>query len=112
MQNTLASQTFNLIVNNLGATIHYTGNEQVVKTAIDILIQDSRLVCAQPFAITEKIVDRSVIIGIPGQDSEFDRLLTSHNIVYSDLQGKWEAFKIIVVETIENQKSKIESICL
>ena len=97
-QNTFASQNFDLIANDTGAFFYYNGNETVVKTAVDILIQDSKLVCAQPFTMTDRIVDRSVIIGIPGHDLAFDRLLSQYGISYSDLHGKWEAFKMQVVD--------------
>ncbi|MFT3739893.1 MAG: glycosyl hydrolase 115 family protein [Breznakibacter sp.] len=89
-----ASAGFSLITNDKGAPVYYGGNERVVKTAIGMLIEDSRLVCTHPFTQTGKITSSSVIVGIPAREPEFQKLLSKHGIDISGIHDKWEAFRI------------------
>jgi hypothetical protein len=92
---TNASANFNLIENNKGAVIHYKGNEKVVKTALEMLIDDSRLVCEIPVSWTDRVERNSIIVGIPDKEPTFKELVSQHKIDISDIQDKWEAFKIV-----------------
>jgi hypothetical protein len=89
---------FQLIADGIGAKLYCPENKQVVETAINMLIDDSRLVCKEPFAITPTIEKRTVIIGIPEQNGTIRDLLDAGKIKYSDITGKQEAFKIVPAE--------------
>ncbi|KAA6300885.1 MAG: hypothetical protein EZS26_002969 [Candidatus Ordinivivax streblomastigis] len=92
--NLQASESFHLIRKNVGASVYYQGKEPVVKTAIKLLIQDSKSVCLHPFTHTETVIDHSIVVGVLGQDQEFQKLLLKYKIDCSVIQGQWEAFQI------------------
>lgn len=98
-----AAVEFDLIKSNRGATIHYKGSENVVQVALQMLIADSRLVCEHPFSVVEVYEHRSIIVGVIRHDREFDELLSRYDVNASDISGKWEAFKIQVVEDQGNR---------
>ncbi|MDR1718177.1 MAG: glycosyl hydrolase 115 family protein, partial [Prevotella sp.] len=60
-----------------------------------MLIQDSKLICKDPFSIVDDIQDNTIIIGIPDKDSHIKKIVEEYKIDISDLSGKWEAFKIV-----------------
>lgn len=90
--------SFKLIENNKATSLYYSGNEQVINTAIEILVGDSKLVCGDPFTRTNGIGDNTVIIGVSDKDAAIRELTTKYKIETADLAGKWEAYKIQVVE--------------
>jgi len=94
-----ASDIFNLIKNDTGAELYYAGTEKVVTTALEMLIEDSRQVCSQPFTRTNDPADRTIIIGIPEKEEAIRKLAIKYNVPVSDLTGKWEAYKIQAVES-------------
>ena len=47
---------------------------------------------------TDLLKNARLLIGTLGQESSFDRYLSDWNIPTDDIAGKWEAFKIKVVE--------------
>ena len=93
-KNVLASN-FDLIKDDTAAKLYYTGNELVVKTAIDLLIDDSKLICKHPFEQVNQVGNHTVVIGIPDREPAFRVLLEQNKIDYKDVTGKWEAYKII-----------------
>jgi hypothetical protein len=92
------ANSFRLIDRNKGAQLYYQGNEQVVQTALEMLVDDSGLICDDPFSITTTIKNRTIIVGIPGREKAFCDLLVANHIDFSDITGKWEAYKITVVK--------------
>lgn len=97
-----ASNAFKLIEDDRGATIYYNGNEQVINTAIEILIEDSKLVSGNPFSLTGQIGNRTIVVGIQDKDTGFKELMAKYKINASDISNKWEAFKIECVESDGN----------
>ena len=97
-----AQSPFRLIGNENGTFVYYKGNEQVVNTALDILIGDSELVNEKPLSRIREIKDNTVIIGIPGEESGFDNLVARYRLNVSDIEGKWEAYKIQIVQDGNN----------
>ena len=93
-----AATSFRLIEAGKGAPVCYGGSEQVVKTAIELFLADSKLVCNSPSILIQKPEDRAILIGIPGLDPEFDSFLTQHKINLNNINGKWEAFKLEAVK--------------
>lgn len=93
-----AASGFRLIEAGKGASVCYNGNEQVVKTAIELFLADSKLVCNAPGTLVQKPANQTVLVGIPGRDSEFDGILTQNKINLTEVNGKWEAFKLEAVE--------------
>ncbi|MDR1716232.1 MAG: glycosyl hydrolase 115 family protein, partial [Prevotella sp.] len=85
---------FDLVKNDNAATLYYTGNELVVNTAIDLLINDSKLICQKPFSITGNPENNTIIIGIPGREPALKELTVKYGLDVSGLEGKWEAYKI------------------
>ena len=83
-------------------TIHYAGQEPVILTAIDILENDSKLVCDTPLSITDKPTTGTVIVGMPHSEPAINALTTRYNIDTSDLAGRWEAYKIQAVQSDGN----------
>ena len=69
-KNVLASN-FDLIKDDTAAKLYYTGNELVVKTAIDLLIDDSKLICKHPFEQVNQVGNHTVVIGIPDREPAF-----------------------------------------
>lgn len=94
LQSIFAMESFNLVDGGTGAKIYYAGDKPVVNTVLDILIEDSRLVCETPFERTYTIGNRTVVVGIPDIEPEFQKLLEQHEISSKDISGKWEAFRI------------------
>lgn len=92
-----AQSSFRLIGNENGTFVHYTGNEQVVNTALDILIGDSELLSEKPFSRIPEITNNTIIAGIPGRDAAFDDLVSKYKLDVSDIEGKWETHKMQVV---------------
>lgn len=92
-----AQSTFCLIGNENGTFVYYTGNEQVVNTALDILIGDSELISEKPFSRILEITNNTIIVGIPGRDAAFDDLVSKYKLDVSDIEGKWETHKMQVV---------------
>lgn len=88
---------FKIIKQGQGASLYYAGDIPLVRTAIDILIGDSKLVAQQPFELTNEPKAGTIVIGIPGQDESFDELLVKYKIDISALKGQWEAFHLQVV---------------
>lgn len=97
-QHLFAQQKFSLISNNKAAPVYYQGEEQVIRTAIDILIEDSKLVCETPFSLIDKTDNKTIIVGIPDKEPTLKELTSKYKINVSDLTGKWEAYKIQAVE--------------
>ncbi|PRD51342.1 glycosyl hydrolase 115 family protein [Sphingobacterium gobiense] len=85
---------FKLVANGQGASLHYSGTMSLVRTAIGLVVEDSKSVAERPFRLTDEPKDGSVIIGIPGESQTFDQLLAKHQIDISDIKGQWEAFHI------------------
>ncbi len=94
----LQASGFKLIENNKGANLFYGGNEQVVLTAIEMLIGDSRLVCDTPLVRHTQVESSSIWVGIPEKEADFKQLLIQYQVDYSDIRDQWEAFKIQKVE--------------
>lgn len=95
LQNISATNKFDLIKDDAGAKLYYAGKEQVVKTTIDILIGDSKLICKNPFEQINQIENHTVVIGIPDKEPAFRELLEQNKIDYKGISGKWEAYKIV-----------------
>lgn len=80
-----AQKGFILIANGQGTSLHYSGTTPLVKTAVGLVIEDSKSVADQPFRLTDKPKSGSVVIGIPGESKTFDQLLSKHQIDISDI---------------------------
>src|SRR5690606_35905039 len=98
-----AQEGFKLIANGQGASLHYSGTTPLVKTAIDLVVDDSKSVAGRPFRLTDKPNSGSVVIGIPGENKAFDQLLSKHQIDISGIKGQWEAFRIQAVHDGKRQ---------
>ncbi len=85
---------FRIIGNEKGTFVHYTGTEQVVNTALGLLAEDYKQVSSTSLVRAEKIQDNTIVVGIPGKDPAFDKLLSELGVSASGLTGKWEAYKI------------------
>lgn len=69
----------------------------MVKTAIEMLVADSRLVCDRPFSVTGRLSTPCIVVGMVGEGAGFDAFLSRNKVDVSDIAGKWEAFKIETV---------------
>ncbi len=94
----LRASDFYLIENNKGAKIYYSGNEPVVTTAVKILISDSKLISAEPIQQINAIDNQTIIVGVLNKEAGFRQLLAQHKINTSDIENKWEAFKIQTIQ--------------
>lgn len=94
-----ATPVFRLIETGKGASVCYKGNEQVIKTAIELFLADSKSVCSTPGVQVQVPENRTVLVGIPEREPEFNNLLAQYKIDINDIKGKWEAFKLETVET-------------
>lgn len=98
IQANAADSPFKLIENNKATTLYYNGNELVISTAVEILIEDSKQVCNSPFTRINEVGNNTVVIGIPDKDAAVRELATKYKIETDDLTGRWEAYKIQAVE--------------
>lgn len=98
LQQVFAADSFKLITDNTAAKLYYDGNDQVVNTALDMLINDSKLICKNPFERINKVDGRTIVVGIPNNKPAFDLLLGQNKIDYKDISGKWEAYKIVATD--------------
>ncbi|TJY68793.1 hypothetical protein FAZ19_04040 [Sphingobacterium alkalisoli] len=94
-----AADGFKLIASNKGTSVYYGGDEVVVNTALAMLIEDSKAVAGTGFERLSNVKNGGIIVGIPGEDGQLDKLLSKHNVDISDITGQWEAFQIKVVQT-------------
>lgn len=95
---TQAADSFKLIDNDKGATIFYKGNQKVINTAIQMLVEDSKMVCKNPFSKADEIRNNAIIVGIPEDESIIKELVSKYKLDISGLTGKWEAYKIESVQ--------------
>lgn len=93
---------FNLISGGVGTSIYYGGKQQVVNTAIEMLVKDSELVGNYPFNIENSIGRGRVLVGILGEDTAFDNLLIKYKVDVKRIKNQWEAFHIEVLGKNEN----------
>lgn len=91
---TIFANGFNLIKDNKAADICYSGSAQVVVSAIDMFLGDSKLVARDASAKVSSINDKTIVVGIIGEDPAFDRLVSDYKLDISDIKNKWEAFLI------------------
>jgi hypothetical protein len=92
------AQEFDLIADDVGAHLYYKGGEPVVETAIGMLMEDAKLVCKTPFAPTDSVARRTVVIGIPAREPALRALLADYGVGWTALQGRWEAFQLRAAE--------------
>ena len=92
------SSTFKLIENDRAASFYYEGTDQVVNTTIEILIEDAKQICKDPFTRIDEIKNNTIIIGIPDKESVIKQLANKYKIETGDLTGQWEAYKIQAIE--------------
>ena len=93
-----ASVSFRLVGKDMNTVIYYNGCEQVVKTAIEMLVADSKLVSDRLFTMANELEKGTVVIGIPDREPVIKALAVSCKVETSDLSKKWEAFKIQTAE--------------
>lgn len=90
---------FDLIDRATPLTVFLSEKEKsVVGTATRLFMEDMEKVSGVPPATAENLNAAHLLIGTLGQEAAFDRYLSTWNISTEDIAGKWEAFKITVVE--------------
>ncbi|MBD9108753.1 glycosyl hydrolase 115 family protein [Bacteroides nordii] len=90
---------FELVSTSTPLTVYHSQNEaDVVHTAVNLFIDDMEAVSGQLPVKTDLLRNARLLIGTLGQESSFDCYLSDWNIPTDDIAGKWEAFKIKVVE--------------
>jgi len=94
-----AKNGFKLIDGKKSASLVYTGHEPVVRTAIDLLIDDSKEVAGTAFTELNRLVDGSIVVGTYGQERNFDDFLAQNKVDLSGIKGKWEAFQLQLIES-------------
>ena len=85
---------FSLIKEGKGASLVYWGEAPVVCSAIDMLIEDSKLVCTEPILKTTRLESQTILVGVLGENKKFDALLAQQCPQSLKIRGKWEAFFI------------------
>lgn len=85
---------FPIIEKGESASIHYSGNERVVKKAVELFIEDTKRVSDKASSRVGVIENRTIIVGVLGKQPNFDTLASKSSIDFSPIQGKWEAFLI------------------
>ncbi len=94
---TFAADGFGLIRRDKQTAVCYNGQEPVVQTAINILFDDVKRVAEQGFIRSPKLQNGSVVVGVSGENTMLDQLLSTWNVDISSLHGQWEAFQLQVV---------------
>ena len=89
-----ATTPFVLSRDSVSSSIWYGGGEQVINTAIDILMEDSSEALEIPFRRVESPDECTIVVGIPGKEPNLEAMVSSCGISTADLDGKWEAYKI------------------
>src|SRR5690606_28512627 len=87
-----AQDGFKLISKGQGTSIYYKGQTALVQTALEMLVGDSERVAERPFQLTKKPGNGAILVGIPGEDKTFDKLLATHKVDVASVAGAWEAF--------------------
>ncbi len=98
-----AAVPFDIIKDGRPAAVYYTGGQNVVSTALEILSLDIELVCGTPAAVTDgpgQLTGGTITVGVIGEEVT-DALLAQHGVDISEIEGKWEAFCIHTVETAQ-----------
>ncbi|WP_196939850.1 glycosyl hydrolase 115 family protein [Sphingobacterium pedocola] len=93
-----ATAQFELIRRDKQTQVTYNGTDPVVKTAIDMLLDDARRVSEQGFINSRDVKNGGVIVGVAGKDAALDQLLSRFKVDISAIKGEWEAFKLQVVQ--------------
>lgn len=99
----IRAASFWLIEGNQGAPIYYSGNEQVVNTAIDMLVSDSRLVAQTPMQRVDRMADKTIVVGVLGKEPAFGKLLSQYKVDVPGLENRWEGFKLQAVQTADGK---------
>lgn len=90
---------FDLTDTSSPLTVYHSRSEaDVVHTAADLFVTDMKAVSGQAPLKVGSLKDARILIGTLGQDTLFNRYLSDWNIQTDDITGKWEAFKIKVIE--------------
>lgn len=90
---------FDLVNPSSPLLIYHSPDEpDVVRTATNLFMADLQAVSGQEPAMTGSAKNARLLIGTLGRDPFWDRCLSEWNIPTSDIAGKWEAFKIKVIE--------------
>lgn len=84
----LRASDFDLIKDNKCADIYYADNEQVVNTAVEMFIADSKLVAAVPAQKVNTITDRTIVVGVLNKETWFMQLVSQYKIDFSDMENK------------------------
>lgn len=90
---------FDLISGSVPLSIFFSNKEKsVVGTATHLFMEDMKKVSGVLPVAEGNFKSAHLLIGTLGQDIAFDQYLSAWNVSTKDIAGKWEAFKITVVE--------------
>lgn len=92
-----ASQGFDLIKQNKGASLYYGGNELLVQTAIDLVVEDSKLVCNNPIIQVQELKLGSIIVGSLHEPA-IEKIINQYQVDVSEIKNQWEAFQIQIIQ--------------
>lgn len=91
------SFAFDLVTPGKATTIYYGGKDQVVATAVDMLLSDAKLVSSQGFILQHKLSAAAIVVGTL-QDKTFEKELREYAVDAAAIQGVWEGFQLQVVK--------------
>ena len=77
------------------------GDAEVVQTVVDCLLSDLKAVTRktfQKYKAEPASLKNPIIVGTIGQSSHIDQLIADGKLDVSDVEGKWEAFGIQVID--------------
>ncbi|MGY5353367.1 glycosyl hydrolase 115 family protein [Wenyingzhuangia sp. IMCC45467] len=98
--NNLNAQTsFTIVSKKENVGVFYDKSDaKVVEIAAKMLVDDIRKTTTKYIEINGDVHKYSIIAGTVGESSLIDRLIDDEKIEVSDIEGKWETYKIELIE--------------
>lgn len=99
VSNLNAQKNFSIVSKNKKVGVFYDKDEaKVVALAADILVNDIFKITQKYIEINGDVHKTSIMAGTVGQSDLIGRLVEDEKIKVSDVEGKWETYKIEVID--------------
>ncbi len=100
----LLAEDFHLICKTERLSVHFSTNRElpVTNTALDLFFADMETVSGMRPSLSDDIKKSKLVVATLGKDEEIDVWLKQQNVSTKEVAGKWEAFKIQLIEREKN----------
>ncbi|GAA4300169.1 glycosyl hydrolase 115 family protein [Aestuariibaculum suncheonense] len=94
-----AQADFTIVSKDNQVGIFYDSNEpKVVEIAAKLVVNDIKNISGKEIAINDGVHKHAIIAGTINNSNLINRLVVSNKIFIDDIRGKWETYKIVLVD--------------